>query len=50
MKKQAENVSIVNSIKQFLTRVGKQVFDDNKSIRYLDYNNIPRRLTRKKLI
>ena len=46
MKKQAVSASIVNNTKQFLLRVGKRVYDTGKHIRYVDYNSIPRKLTR----
>ena len=46
MKKQRMKHSIVNDVKQFLLRVGKRVYDNDKHIRYVDYNNIPRKLTR----
>ena len=46
MKKQSERASIVNNTKQFLLSVGKQVYDTGKHIVYVDYNNVPRRLTR----
>ena len=46
MKKQAESANMVNDIKQFLLRAGKRVYDTGKHIRYVDYNNIPRKLTR----
>ena len=46
MKKQAVSASIVNDTKQFLLKVGKRVYDTGKYICYVDYNNIPRKLTR----
>ena len=46
MKKQSVSVSIVNNVKVFLLKVGKQVYDVGKCIYYVDYNNIPRKLTR----
>lgn len=46
MKKQSIDIDIVNNIKEFLLRVGKQVYDADKHIYYVDYNNIPRKLTR----
>jgi len=46
MKTQTVSQSIVNDVKSFLLRVGKQVYDNGKSIYYVDYNNTPRKLTR----
>lgn len=46
MKKQSTNINTVNNVKEFLLRVGKQVYDTGKHIYYTDYNNIPRKLTR----
>jgi len=46
MIKQTLKNSAVNEIKDFLIRVGKQVFDNNKCIYYIDYNNKPHKLIR----
>jgi len=46
MKKQTVRAGIVNDTKQFLIRVGKQIYDTGKCIYYIGYNNIPRKLTR----
>lgn len=46
MKKQSAKVDIVNDVKRFLSSVGTQVHDTGKRIYYVDYNNIPRKLTR----
>lgn len=47
MIKQVIEEDIVNDVKQFLINVGKQVYDTGKHIYYVDYNNIPRKLTRR---
>jgi hypothetical protein len=46
MKKEILNMGTVNDVKSFLLKVGKQVYDTGKHIYYVDYNNIPRKLTR----
>lgn len=46
MKKDALKTVIVDDIKSFLIKVGKQVYDTSKHIYYVDYDNIPRKLTR----
>ena len=46
MRKQSINTDIVNDVKRFLISIGKQVYDTSKRIYYVDYNNIPRKLTR----
>ena len=49
MKIQTLSCEIVNEIKTFLLRQGKQIYDTGKRIYYLDYSNYPHRLTRLEL-
>ncbi|KKN73081.1 hypothetical protein LCGC14_0403900 [marine sediment metagenome] len=46
MRKQTINTGIVNDVKRFLISMGKQVYDTGKCIYYVDYDNIPIKLTR----